>query len=109
MLRTSVLGLVLASFVAVGCGTFQKGETVVKYEKGRMPRMGEAPAAGRYALFSGTDLRNPQIQYSLEEGDKLGFTERDGKVYAIAGTHEDMIETTTFTKSYFWRKVSSGK
>jgi hypothetical protein len=89
----------------VGCATFQRGESVVKYERGSPTRMAEAPADGRYALYSGTDLRNPQVQYSLNRGDRLGFVERDGAVIAVAGNNEERIETGTMTRSYFWRKL----
>ena len=68
--------------------------------------MGVAPADGTYGLYSGTDLRNAQIQYPLKQGDKLGFKQDDsGAVYAVAGDHQDRVETGKITKSYFWRKL----
>jgi hypothetical protein len=99
-----LLGLLLS--VGVGCASMQKGESVVKWTKGEPVRMAVAPADGTYALYSGTDLVNAQIQYPLKEGDQLGFTQDDnGQVWAVAGSHREKVETGTLTKSYYWRKV----
>jgi hypothetical protein len=107
MLRQTLgFSAALAVLLMVGCANFQKGETVVKWSANDPARMAEAPTDGRYALYSGTDLRNPQVQYNLKKGDRLGFVTRDGKTYAVAGDNEQPVEVGTITKSYFWRKVS---
>jgi hypothetical protein len=106
MVRKSVVGFVtMALLLVVGCANFQKGQTVVKWEDGGPLRVGSAPGSAQYALFSGTDLRNPQITYMLKDGDRIGFIAKDGQIYAVAGDHEDLVQTTAMTKSYFWRKV----
>jgi hypothetical protein len=106
MLRqTFGISAALTLLMVVGCANFQKGETVVKWTANDTPRLAEAPADGRYALYSGTDLRNAQVQYTLKKGDKLGFVARDGKTYAVAGANEEPVEVGKITKSYFWRKV----
>ena len=103
MIRT-LTGVVVVAALVVGCASMQPGQTVVKWTKGSPMRMAEAPSDGRYALFSGTDLRNAQVSYELNKGDKLGFMDRDGQTYAVAGDNETKVETGQVTKSYFWRK-----
>ena len=57
MLNRMICGAALLGLMAVGCATFQPGQTVVKYERGGTVRLAEAPEDGKYALFSGTDVR----------------------------------------------------
>lgn len=106
MKRASLAATLLASIaLAVGCASFQKGESIVKYEKDGPVRVTEAPATGRYALYSGSDLVNSQIQYHLNKGDQLGFVNKDGAVYAVAGDHQDRITTQGATHRYYWRRI----
>ena len=101
-----IFAAALDAGLIVGCATFQPGKSVVEYEEGGAVRMSEAPATGEYGLFSGTDLRNPELRVRVEEGDEIGFVERDGKVYAVAGEKETPIQTGTMTKSYRWRRYT---
>src|SRR5450432_2841772 len=104
MYRKSVAGMIaIGLMLVVGCANFQKGQEVIKWERGGPVRVGEAPTDGQYALFSGTDLTNQQITYPLKKGDRLGFIERDGQVFAVAASHEDRVVQGDVTKSYFWR------
>jgi hypothetical protein len=108
MLRKSLVGIVTMGVMFVaGCANFQKGQTVVKWEDGGPVRIGTAPGSAQYALFSGTDLRNPQITYMLKGGDRLGFVEKNGQVYAVAGDHEDVVQPTKMTKTFLWRKIGA--
>jgi hypothetical protein len=106
MVRKSLSAAIAAAMILiVGCANFQKGQEVVKWERGGALRVGTAPTDGQYALFSGTDLRNPQITYALRAGDRIGFVAKNGDVFAVAGSHEDPVVTGEVTKSYFWRRV----
>jgi len=100
-----ISGLVVVALMMVGCSTFQPGETIVKYDRGSPTRMSTAPEDGQYALYGANDLRNPEVRHQLKKGDKLGFTERDGTTYAVAGDNESKIETSNVTRSYYWRKT----
>ncbi len=104
MSRT-IVGVALVALMLVGCSTFQPGQTVVKYERGGTARMSTAPEDGSYALYSANDLRNPEVRHQLKQGDKIGFVERDGTTYAVAGEHETPVQTSNVTRSYFWRKM----
>jgi hypothetical protein len=104
MFRTSIATMV-GLLMIVGCANFQKGQTVVKWENGGPVRIGTVPGSGQYGLYSGTDLRNPQITYMLKSGVRIGFIEKNGQVYAVADDHEDLVQVTSLTKSYFWRKI----
>jgi len=84
----------------VGCGA-QPGTNVVKYEKGGLVRMTEAPKDATYALYGRSDM-SAQIKYTLTKGDKIGFVEEAGKVYAVAGTHKDELKIGTMT-GYYWK------
>ena len=100
-----IFGLVVAGLMLVGCSTFQPGETIAKYDRGSPTRMSTAPADGEYALYGANDLRNPEVRHQLKQGDKIGFVERDGTTYAVAGDNESKIETSNVTRSYYWRKT----
>ena len=104
MSRT-ITGMVLVGLMLAGCATFQPGQTVVKYERGGTARMSTAPEDGSYALYGANDLRNPEVRHTLKQGDKIGFVDRDGKTYAVAGENETEVQTTNVTRSYFWRKM----
>lgn len=105
MLKRSIIamfvtvGLTLA--IGIGCGA-QAGKTVVKYEKGKTARMTEAPKDATYSLYSSTDA-TPKVSHALKKGDKVGFTEKDGKIYAVAGDHEDLIEASMMAPNYYWK------
>ena len=101
MLRNSLLGItaVLALYI-VGCGA-QPGKSVVKYESGNPPHMTEATEAGTYALYSRTST-NPDVSYQLQKGDKIGFVEENGKIFAVAGSHKDELKVGVFT-AYYWK------
>ena len=103
--RTLWCAALLLGLVAVGCSTFQPGETIVKYDRGSPLRMSTAPEDGQYALYGANDLRNPEVRHQLKQGDKLGFVERDGMIYAVAGDSEAPIQTSKVTRSYYWRKT----
>ena len=100
-----VSGVVVVALMLAGCSTFQPGETIAKYDRGSPTRMSTAPADGEYALYGANDLRNPEVRHQLKKGDKIGFTERDGVTYAVAGDSESAIQTTNVTRSYYWRKT----
>jgi hypothetical protein len=96
--------LMLMSFgltLAIGCGA-QPGKTVVKYEKGKTTRMTEAPRDGTYSLYSSTDA-TAKVSHALSKGDKIGFTEKDGKIYAVAGDHEEPIEAGMMARNFYWK------
>ena len=94
------LALVFGMFTLAGCGA-QPGKTLVKYEKGSPLRMSEAPETATYALYKKSGL-NPEVSYQLSQGDKLGFVEDGGKVYAVAGTHKDEVTAGTMG-GYYWK------
>ena len=103
--RTLWGAALLLGMLAVGCSTFQPGQTIVKYDRGSPTRMSTAPEDGQYALYGANDLRNPEVRHQLKQGDKIGFTERDGVTYAVAGNNESPIQTSKVTRSYYWRKT----
>lgn len=106
MVRKSVVGIVaMGLMLIVGCANFQKGQAVVKWEEGGPLRLSTAPGSGQYGLYSGTDVRNAEITYMIKDGERLGFIEKNGAVYAVAGEHEDIVQTTAVTKTYLWRKI----
>ena len=96
-----VMFISLGLTFAIGCGA-QPGKTVVKYERGKTARMTEAPRDGSYSLYSTTDT-TAKVTHTLSKGDKLGFTEKDGKVYAVAGKYEDPVETSMMAGTYYWK------
>ena len=105
MFNRMLWSTMLFALIAVGCSTFQPGETIVKYDRGSPTRMSTAPEDGQYALYGANDLRNPEVRHSLKKGDKIGFTERDGVTYAVAGDSQSPIQTSNVTRSYYWRKT----
>ena len=109
MRRRSLASLVLtlaATALSAGCGGLV-GDNIAKYERGSMPLPPtEAPSTGRYALVYANDV-SPQIQYPLRKGDRLGFIERDGQVYGVAGEVEVPIKTTSLVRSVYWRRLKA--
>ena len=97
--------VIALALMLVGCSTFQPGQTIVKYDRGSPTRMSAVPEDGQYALYGANDLRNPEVRHQLKKGDKIGFVERDGVTYAVAGDNESRIETSNVTRSYYWRKT----
>ena len=94
----------LVIFLAAGCGGLI-GDNIVKYERGSMPLPPtEAPTDATYALVYANDV-SPQTQYMLHKGDRLGFIERGGQVYAVARDIEIPIKTTTLVRSAYWRRL----
>ncbi len=83
-----------------GCNMVQKGETVVKYDKGEQPIMGQATADGQYSLYRVTDA-TPMVTYNLKAGDKLGFERgTDAQLYAVAGQYRQPVAN----ESYYWKR-----
>jgi len=99
----SVILAIFASLMVVvgGCATFQKGETVVKYDRGSAPIMGEAPSDGQYSLYKVVDA-TPMVTYQLKTGEKLGFEKPEGgKLSAVAGTHKLELSDES---GYYWKR-----
>src|SRR5258708_39674592 len=91
------VGLVMV--VMTGCNIVQKGETVVKYDKGEQPIMGQAVADGQYSLYRVSDA-TPMVTYNLKAGDKLGFDRgSDAQLYAVAGSNRVPVAN----ESYYWK------
>lgn len=81
------------------------GDNIVKYERGSLPLPPtEAPSDARYALVYADDV-SPQTQYTLRKGDRLGFIERDGKIFGVAGEIEVPVKTTPLVRSVYWRRL----
>jgi hypothetical protein len=80
-----------------GCGA-QPGTSLVKWD-GVGSRMTDAPQNARYALYS-SGAANPDVSYSLNRGDNIGFTSENGHVFAVAGSHKDEIRAG---KVYYWK------
>ena len=102
MLNRSLAGMALGLLVMTlaGCNMVQKGETVVKYDKGELPIMGQAPQDGMYLLYKVTDA-TPMVSYNLKAGDKLGFERgNNGELYAVAGQNR----ATVVNESYYWKR-----
>lgn len=103
MLERSIIGLMAAFVLALaGCGA-QPGRTVVKYEKGGETRMTTAPDSATYALYSTTEA-TPKVMYRLRRGDKLGFKEEGGTIYAVAGSNQETIDATAMARNWYWKK-----
>jgi len=102
MLNRSLAGIALGFLVAtiVGCAMAQKGETIVKYDAGQQPIMGQATADGQYSLYRTTDA-TPMVTYNLKAGDKLGFDRgSDAQLFAVAGQNR----FTVANENYYWKK-----
>jgi hypothetical protein len=102
MLNRSLAGIALGLLVITltGCTVVQKGETVVKYDKGEQPIMGQATADGQYSLYRVTDA-TPMVTYNLKAGDKLGFDRgTDAQLYAVAGQNRVPVAN----ESYYWKR-----
>jgi len=102
MLNRSLAAIALAFLILVlsGCTMVQKGETVVKYDKGEMPIMGQATQDGQYSLYRVTDA-TPMVTYNLKAGDKLGFERgNDGQLFAVAGQNRQQVSN----ESYYWKR-----
>ena len=89
---------------ALGCALFlagcaQPGRALVKYDRGGIVRVTETPVMGMYVLYAGGGP-NPEITYMLKKGDALGFSEEDGKSYAVAGAKKTEIDPK---QSYIWK------
>jgi hypothetical protein len=97
-LATLALALTIITFS--GCTMVQKGETVVKYDAGQQPIMGQAVADGQYSLYRTTDA-TPMVTYNLKAGDKLGFDRgTDAQLFAIAGQNRVPVAN----ESYYWKR-----
>jgi hypothetical protein len=102
MLKRSVAGIAMGLLMVLltGCNIVQKGETVVKYDKGEQPIMGQAPQDGQYSLYRVTDA-TPMVTYNLKAGDKLGFERgTDAQLYAVAGQNRQPVAN----ESYYWKR-----
>jgi len=102
MLKRSVAGMALGLMIAVlsGCNVVQKGETIVKYDKGEQPIMGQAVQDAQYSLYRVTDA-TPMVTYNLKAGDKLGFERgTDAQLYAVAGQNRQPVAN----ESYYWKR-----
>jgi hypothetical protein len=92
----TAIAIFLALFLA-GCGA-QPGKSLVKWD-GVGNRMTNAPQNARYALYS-SGAANPDVSYSLNRGDNIGFVTDGGHVFAIAGSHKDEIRAG---RVYYWK------
>ena len=101
MLNRSLAGLTLAFIITLtGCAMVQKGETVVKYDAGQQPIMGQATADGQYSLYRTTDA-TPMVTYNLKAGDKLGFERNtDAQLSAVAGQNHVPVSND----NYYWKR-----
>jgi len=102
MLNRSMAGIALGLLVMTltGCTVVQKGETVVKYDKGEQPILGQAIADGQYSLYRVTDA-TPMVTYNLKAGDKLGFERgTDAQLWGIAGQNRVPISN----ESFYWKR-----
>jgi hypothetical protein len=78
---------------------------VVKYNHKTLPvPPTEAPMTGEYGLYYMTDT-TPQVKYPLKKGERLGFIERDGRVYGVAGDREVPVKTTWSVRTVCWRQM----
>ncbi len=102
MLKRTVAGMALGLLIVtlVGCNVVQKGETIVKYDKGEQPIMGQAVQDAQYSLYRVTDA-TPMVTYNLKAGDKLGFERgTDAQLYAVAGQNRQPVAN----ESYYWKR-----
>jgi hypothetical protein len=102
MLNRSLAGIALALILITlaGCTVVQKGETVVKYDKGEQPIMGQATQDGQFSLYRVTDA-TPMVTYNLKAGDKLGFERgSDAQLYAVAGQNRVPVAN----ESFYWKR-----
>lgn len=101
MLNRSMAGLTLGLLMLTlaGCNLVQKGETVVKYDKGEQPILGQATTDGQYSLYKVTDA-TPMVTFNLKAGDKLGFERgTDAQLIAVAGQNRVPVAN----ESYYWK------
>jgi hypothetical protein len=97
-MRIALLGSILSiTLLLAGCGS-QPGKSIVKWD-GTADRLTDAPSNARYALYSGMGT-NPDISYSLNKGEQVGFVTQGDKVFAVAGQHKDEIKKG---KTYYWK------
>lgn len=96
------LGLAVVGSAGVGCtSTFTKGTPILEYQKGKAPRMQEAPTDGEYVLMSSMLNTTPKATLWLEQGDALGFKESTtGKIIAVGGDEEIELPDG----SYIWKR-----
>src|SRR3954470_16955014 len=102
MLKRSLAGIALGLFMITftSCTAVQKGETVVRYDKGQQAIMGQAVSDGQYSLYGVSDA-TPMVTYNLKAGDKLGFERAsDGQLYAVAGQNRQPVANDT----YYWKR-----
>ena len=64
--------------------------------------MTEAPETATYALYASWDT-TPKVSYPLNKGDKLGFAEKDGKTWAVAGSNQTEINPSMMSGTYYWK------
>ena len=96
-----VLGLGLAAVAGgAGCSTFQKGQSIVRYEHGAAVYSVKAPSTSDFQLYE-SDGVEPRMTVHVEEGRPLGFDrDPDGKLLAIAGDQKIPIAEGSYT----WRR-----
>ncbi|HZN69971.1 MAG TPA: hypothetical protein VFB66_32145 [Tepidisphaeraceae bacterium] len=104
-LRPIALGaFALLAFCLGGCG-LQSGQTIVKYERGKPPRVVKALDDGRYALYSSTDA-TPDVTYYVEKGDPIGFRKMSGgdnTIEAVAGDNPPVELSKEMARNYYWK------
>jgi len=84
----------------VACSTFQKGQSIVRYEHGAAVYSVKAPSTSDYQLYE-SDGVEPRMTVHVEEGKALGFDrDADGKLLAIAGDQKIPIAEGSYT----WRR-----
>ena len=106
LIRSITLGaMTLLAFALGGCG-LQSGQTVVKYERGKPPRMVKALDDGRYSLYSSTDA-TPDVTYWVEKGDQIGFrrsSDGDSKaIEAVAGDNPPVELGQEMGRNHYWK------
>jgi hypothetical protein len=99
-MRTRLLiGSILAlAFIAGGCSS-----KVIRYEKGGEAQTMAAPKTGTYSLHKSIRRTGSLFKYRLNEGQRVGFQNRDGSIVAVAGEHEVNLGSRDIVPTYTWR------
>lgn len=100
-MKRTLLSFAAAAMLIAGCGA-QPGKSVVTLDYQGPTHKIEAPMAGTYSLYKKSAL-NPDLTYELKKGDSLGFEAKDGKLYGVAGSHEDELAAPGWMGGYYWK------
>ena len=90
--------LITLALVAGGCSS-----KVIRYEKGGQAQMTSAPKSGTYSLHKGIRRTGGMFKYHLDQGERVGFAQRDGSIVAVAGEHEVNLGSKEVAPTYTWR------